>query len=186
MPPDTPIHVFDTAFLPWLVRFAKVGFDAKWIEVVVERELRPVVLCQGSTKIFRHGCKPLAQLIADGLCMFAGLLGHEDKARRAFDGHQHGGTRFARMQEVGFPMSRLASFFDVRWPLTDGNAVFNGVTRMPGFADAAPFAFGAWQVKSPAVVIGAGDLRVNKTVDGLMADARRNFVMCQSAGNLFR
>ena len=61
--PDASVHIFDGSFLPWAVRFTKVGFNTASMKLMMQEELSPVIHGKGSPHCRRHGAKPLLQLL---------------------------------------------------------------------------------------------------------------------------
>ena len=61
--PDTSVHIFDGSFLPWAVRFTKVGFNTAGMKLMMLKELSPVIHGKGSLHFRRHIIKLLLQLL---------------------------------------------------------------------------------------------------------------------------
>ena len=68
-------------------------------------------------------------------------------------------------------MSRRFAIIGLLGPLVQWATVSDERSRT-ATSPTAPAAFGllAWQIMTPGVVLGAGNLRVNKSVDSLMGD----------------
>ena len=86
----------------------------------------------------------------------------------------HGQDRLAvsgEQHEVGFPVAGSLAIGGIRRPFGQRNTAFNEGRRAssPPTTEAA-LALAAWQIVPPAIVLGAGHLRINEAVDALVRD----------------
>jgi hypothetical protein len=164
--------ILDAAFLPGGMGVAEEGLEAEaTVEPVMLGELGAVVEGDGLSQLagqvgeqaFNGGC--------DGCSSFIGLAQDRECAGRSLVKSEDRLTVGAEEHEVGFPMAGLGAIGDAGWPQRNRNAVFNVIGRTSAFTTAeAAFAFAARQIEAPGIVLGAGDLRGDEAVDGLMAD----------------
>jgi hypothetical protein len=73
---DASVDIFDAAFLPWAVRVAEEGFDTKGMQLVMQEELRSIVLSECSAELGGHCREPAFEAVGDGLGVFAWLLSY--------------------------------------------------------------------------------------------------------------
>src|SRR3990172_5687478 len=92
---------------------------------------------------------------------------------------------FGEEHEVGFPMTCRIAGGGLCGALGDGDTAVDKACRTAAFAAAeAALALAAGKQAAPAVVLGACDLSVDETVDGLMADDGPACLKLEPAGDL--
>ena len=96
-------------------------------------------------------------------------------------------TILGKQHQVRFPMTRLSSLVNVGWAPIDRHSVVDMIHRATAFMPApAALALAPWKVMAPAVVLGAADLGVDKSVDRFITDHRPSGFLSQASGNLSR
>src|SRR6185436_13822274 len=101
--------------------------------------------------------------------------------------NQNGLTVLGKQHQISFPMARLAAFVDVGGPSLDGHTALDVIERTATFASPpTALSFCTGKVVPPAIVLGASNLSVDKSIDGLMADDLTSLFLLQSARHLGR
>src|SRR5579883_230558 len=178
--------VFDSALLPRGIGVAEVGLDGELVERLVASELGSVVEGDGLTQRLGEGGEQGEEAASDAVGGFARQSCGEEDARLAFMKDEHGLAVFGEQHEVGFPMAGGVAIGGDLGPFGHGNAAFDevcGAAAAP--AAKAALAFGAREIMAPAIVLGAGDLGVDETIDAFMADHRPSGFAGEAAGDLF-
>ena len=157
--------VFHAAFLPGTVGIAEEGLDAEgFVKPVVLSELVSVVEADG----FAHRLWKFAEVTGDGPSgedsfsidralndAEAGLSFVQNKQPLAISGEQH---------EVGFPMARHLTAFDLRGSFGDRAPLFDEAGGAAAWAPAAPASeFMARQQAMPVVLLGR--TMIDETID---------------------
>src|SRR4029077_14614200 len=96
-------------------------------------------------------------------------------------------TVSGEQHKIGFPMARCLSIGRVSRPFGHGNPAFDEVCRASAGPSAeAAFALAAWQIETPTIVLGAGDLRVNEPIDAPVPDDFATALAAKPPGHLLR
>lgn len=98
---------------------------------------------------------------------------------------QDRGAGFTGMEEVGFPMSGLASLLDMSGPLVDGDTVFDVGEVCVCATPPSAAGLAARQITPPGIIFGSPDLAIDEPIDGFAADDRASLFMRQASGHLF-
>ena len=92
-----------------------------------------------------------------------------------------------KQHQIPFPMTCLSPLVDVGRAPIDRHPLLDVIHRTSAFVPTpAPLAFSTGQIVPPAIVLGAANLRVDESIDRLMADHRTSLFLFQSSGNLGR
>jgi hypothetical protein len=178
--------VFDAALLPRRVWVAEEGFDRQTAQREVASELGAIVEGDGLTERLRQTGEQIEEMSGDAVRCLAGQSDRQQEAGLAL---MHGQDRlavFCEHHQVGLPMSAGGAIGDLFWPVCHGNTAFNEVCRASALsAAAASFALAAGQIVPPAVVLGAGKLGVDETIDALIGDHLAALLALEPAGDLF-
>jgi hypothetical protein len=95
----------------------------------------------------------------------------DEQARLPLVHREDGLTVFREQHQVGLPVAGRLAVGGVGRAFRQGNPGFDEVRRGAALAPAAAaFALAARQTAPPAIVLVAGDLRVDEAVDALVAD----------------
>src|SRR5262245_6847774 len=178
--------VLDAALLPGGIGIAEERVDGETMELLMARELGAVVEGDGLAQLWWHAGKEPDEMPRDALgglvrwsrCeQQSGLALVDGEDCLAVSGEQH---------EVSFPVSRGLAVGSGRGSFGHGNTVFDEGCGAAAAATAeAALALAAGQIEAPVVVLGAGDLGVDETVDALVADHRVTRFASQPTGHLF-
>ena len=149
-------------------------------------KLGSIVLREGSAHFRWQRRKPVCKVSGNAIGFLVGLQGDEDEPRNPLLRHQKIVLFVAEHHQIGLPMACLLAFVNAGWSFFNPDAVLDMQLRSTTFSPSiASFELGAGQVKSPAKIIRPTDLRIKKTIDGLVADNRLTLFASQSACNLF-
>src|SRR5436190_345416 len=81
-------------------------------------------------------------------------------------------TVLSKQHQISFPVTRLAPLMDIGRAPIDSHTSLDAIYQAAAFASTpTALAFGTRQVVSPAIVLGATDLRIDKPIDRFIADA---------------
>ena len=148
-------------------------------------KLGAVVEGDGLAQRRRHGAKQIDQMTGDAV---GGLAGEPDRQQQAGFALMHGQdglTVFCEHHQVGLPVAAGRSVGGLEGSICQGNTAFNEACRAAALpAAAAALALAARQVAPPAVVPGAGELRVDEAVDGLVGDHLATLFAFEPASDL--
>jgi hypothetical protein len=137
------------------------------------RELGAVVEGDGLAQRWWHAGKEPDEVARDALGGLVRWPGGEQQPGLALVDGEDCLAVLGEQHEVGLPVSRGLAVGGGRGPLGHGNPALDEACGAAATATAeAPLALAAGQVEAPAVVLGAGDLGVDETVDALVADHR--------------
>src|SRR5438093_13185261 len=96
-------------------------------------------------------------------------------------------TVFSKQHQISFPITRLAPLMDINRAPIDNHTSVDAIYQTSAFASTpTALAFATRQVVSPAIVLDATDLRIDKPIDRFIADDRTSVLSLQSASNLRR
>src|SRR5947208_6535003 len=96
-------------------------------------------------------------------------------------------TVLSKQHQISFPVTRLAPLMDIGRAPIDSHTSLDAIYQAAAFASTpTALAFGTRQVVSPAIVLGATDLRIDKPIDRFIADDRTSVLSLQSASDLGR
>jgi hypothetical protein len=163
--------VLDAAFLPRRVRVAEEGLNAEPVKLVMSGELGAVIEGNGSAQVKRQRGEDRAEVTGDAVGLLVGWPHGDEQARLPLVHGQHGLAVFGEQHQVGFPMAGRLAVGGIGRAFRQGNPAFDEADGATAFAaTTAALALGPRQVVTPAIVLVAGDLRVDEAVDGLVAD----------------
>src|SRR5271166_81411 len=184
---QTANRVFDAALLPWRVRVAEPGLDAKPpAQEIVLAELRSVIEGDGLAPARGQRFHQGAEIVGDRLRR-PRLLPHQQGApRSAFLHHQQELSRFAETHEVGFPIARARSGLHHRRTIMDGNPVQYGRRRPSAIGQTLSAT--VLLARQPAMqrFVEGPTAPINVTVDRFVADAVAARRLGHAPGNLLR
>src|SRR5207244_1915549 len=93
----------------------------------------------------------------------------------------------SKQHQISFPVARLAPLMDIGRAPIDSHTSLDAIYQAAAFASTpTALAFATRQVVSPAIVLGATDLRIDKPIDRFIADDRTSVLSLQSASDLGR
>src|SRR5216117_1946682 len=96
-------------------------------------------------------------------------------------------TVLSKQHQISFPVTRLAPLMDIGRAPIDSHTSLDAIYQAAAFASTpTALAFATRQVVSPAIVLGATDLRIDKPIDRFIADDRTSVLSLQSASDLGR
>src|SRR5438874_3082751 len=96
-------------------------------------------------------------------------------------------TVLSKQHQISFPVTRLAPLMDIGRAPIDSHTSLDAIYQAGAFASTpTALAFATRQVVSPAIVLGATDLRIDKPIDRFIADDRTSVLSLQSASDLGR
>jgi hypothetical protein len=178
--------ILDAAFLPGRVGVAEEGVDRQAVQRTMASKLGTVVEGNGLTLRWRHDA--IDEIAGDAV----GSLADQppDGQQKAGLALMHGQDRltvFCEHHQIGFPMTSGFAIGSLDRPLCRGNTAFNEVWRASALSAAASsFALAAWQIPSPAIVFGTGDLGIDGAIDALVGNHLTPVLTRKPAGDLFR
>src|SRR5438093_9270502 len=97
-------------------------------------------------------------------------------------------TVLSKQHQISFPVTRLAPRMDIGRAPIDSHTSLDAIYQAAAAFASTPtaLAFATRQVMSPAIVLGATDLRIDKPIDRFIADDRTSVLSLQSASDLGR
>ena len=94
-------------------------------------------------------------------------------------------TILGKQHQVRFPMTGLSSLVNIGWAAINRHSVLDMIHGTTAFVSTpTPLALAPGKIMAPAVVLGATDLRVDKTIDRFITDHRTSIFLFQAPGNL--
>ena len=136
-------------------------------------------------KPLREAAEQLEEMPGNAVGHLVGQSDGKQQARLAFVHGQDRLTVFGEHHQIGLPVPAGGTVGSLDGAFGQGNTAFNEVLRASTLpAAAAAFALAAWQTAPPAIVLGAGKLGINETVDALIGDYLATPLAPEPAGDL--
>ena len=182
----SPDGIFDTALLPGRVGIAEEGLDRQAAQQEVTSKLGAVIEGHGLAERLWQAGEQVEEMTGNAMGRLAGQADRQQEAGLAL---VHGEDRlavFCEHHQIGFPVPAGRAIGGLDGPVCHGNTAFNEVWGAATLSAAtASFALAAGQIVSPAVVLGAGNLGIDETIDALIGDHFATLLALEPAGDLF-
>ena len=167
--PHAAYGVFDAPLLPRRVGIAEEGLDAERMQFMMAGELSPVV--EGD-RLTPHGWQRRQDRrhgAGDGRCRFPRRPDCDKYARVAFVQGKDCLPVGPEQHQIGFPVAGCMAVRGRLWTFRQRSAQMDKRRRTTPFTSPPPpFRLGPRQVVTPGVVLLAGELGVDETIDGLV------------------
>src|SRR5437588_2380938 len=122
--------------------------------------------------------------------MISGLIGltaHNEQTRASFMTDQYRLTVLSKQHQISFPVARLAPLMGIGRAPIDSHTSLDAIYQAAAFASTpTALAFATRQVVSPAIVLGATDLRIDRPIGRFITDDRAFVFRLQWASHLGR